>query len=229
MYSLFPRRCTSWRSSPPEGAFDPHRDLRPPEGDRAAVDTGDIDGELTFDPLGETVAGKLGRARNARPRLAVAAAASVFLSFPEVMIDGGGVAITLLGVVRLMPTVQMDLLRTFATVADLRSFTRAGDPLRRTQPAIGPQIKRLEELIQAPLLEPGGTLDVRCEMTLNLLRDLREGRLDRAIAISAEPATPERSAIAHVGEGAIDLSFNGIPTCVREQIPVTAVVFNNRR
>ena len=153
-----------------------------------------------------------------------------------------------------MPIMQMDLLRTFATVADLGSFTKAGDALGRTQPAISLQIKRLEELIQAPLLdrdsrhlqltaagetlagyarqilllhdealahlgartvtgavrvgipndfavsflprvlsdfmvlEPGVTLDVRCEISVNLLRDLREGQLDLAVAMSAEPA-----------------------------------------
>lgn len=52
-----------------------------------------------------------------------------------------------------MLTLQMDLLRTFATVADLASFTRAGDLLGRTQPAISLQIKKLEDLVQAPLLE----------------------------------------------------------------------------
>lgn len=52
-----------------------------------------------------------------------------------------------------MLTLQMDLLRTFATVADLASFTRAGDLLGRTQPAISLQIKKLEELVQAPLFE----------------------------------------------------------------------------
>lgn len=52
-----------------------------------------------------------------------------------------------------MLNMQTDLLRTFATVADLRSFTRAGDVLGRSQPAISLQIKRLEEVIQASLFE----------------------------------------------------------------------------
>lgn len=155
-----------------------------------------------------------------------------------------------------MPTMQMDLLRTFATVADLGSFTKAGDALGRTQPAISLQIKRLEELIQAPLierdsrhlrltpagetlagyarqilrlhdealarlgtrsitgsvrvgipndfavsflprvlsdfmaLEPGVTVEVRCEISLTLLRELQDGKLDLAVAMSAEPTGP---------------------------------------
>lgn len=56
-----------------------------------------------------------------------------------------------------MLTMQTDLLRTFATVADLRSFTRAGDALGRTQPAISLQIKRLEDLVRAPLFERDST------------------------------------------------------------------------
>lgn len=48
---------------------------------------------------------------------------------------------------------QTDLLRTFATVADLRSFTRAGEVLGRTQPAISLQIRRLETLLQTPLFD----------------------------------------------------------------------------
>ena len=52
-----------------------------------------------------------------------------------------------------MLNMQTDLLRTFATVADLRSFTRAGEALGRSQPAVSLQVKRLEEVIQASLFE----------------------------------------------------------------------------
>ena len=47
--------------------------------------------------------------------------------------------------------------------------------------------------------------------------------------IGAKLAAPDRPAIAYVGEGAWGMSFNEILTCVREKIPVTAVVFNNRQ
>ncbi len=45
--------------------------------------------------------------------------------------------------------------------------------------------------------------------------------------IGAKLAAPERPAIAYVGDGAWGMSFGEIQTCVRENIPVTAVVFNN--
>jgi sulfoacetaldehyde acetyltransferase len=47
--------------------------------------------------------------------------------------------------------------------------------------------------------------------------------------IGAKLAAPDRPGIAYVGEGAWGMSFNEILTCVREKIPVTAVVFNNRQ
>jgi len=45
--------------------------------------------------------------------------------------------------------------------------------------------------------------------------------------IGAKVAAPERPAVAYVGDGAWGMSFGEILTCVRESIPVTAVVFNN--
>ncbi len=45
--------------------------------------------------------------------------------------------------------------------------------------------------------------------------------------IGARAAAPDRPAIAYVGDGAWGMSFGELQTCVREQLPVTAVVFNN--
>ena len=45
--------------------------------------------------------------------------------------------------------------------------------------------------------------------------------------IGAKVAAPDRPAIAYVGDGAWGMSFGELQTCVREEIPVTAVVFNN--
>jgi sulfoacetaldehyde acetyltransferase len=45
--------------------------------------------------------------------------------------------------------------------------------------------------------------------------------------IGAKVAEPKRPAIAYVGDGAWGMSFGEILTCVRENIAVTAVVFNN--
>ena len=57
-----------------------------------------------------------------------------------------------------MQTVNLsaDLLRSFVTVIDLGGFTRAGELLGRTQPAISLQIRRLEELVGVKLIETQG-------------------------------------------------------------------------
>jgi len=47
--------------------------------------------------------------------------------------------------------------------------------------------------------------------------------------IGCKAAAPGRPAVAYVGDGAWGMSFGELLTCVRERIPVTAVVFNNRQ
>ena len=47
--------------------------------------------------------------------------------------------------------------------------------------------------------------------------------------IGAKVAQPNRPAVAYVGDGAWGMSFGEILTCVREDIPVTAVVFHNKQ
>lgn len=46
-------------------------------------------------------------------------------------------------------------------------------------------------------------------------------------AMGAKVGAPDRPAIAYVGDGAWGMSLNEILTCVRENIPAIAVVFNN--
>jgi sulfoacetaldehyde acetyltransferase len=46
-------------------------------------------------------------------------------------------------------------------------------------------------------------------------------------AMGAKVAAPDRPAVAYVGDGAWGMSLAEVMTCVREDIPVTAVVFNN--
>jgi sulfoacetaldehyde acetyltransferase len=48
-------------------------------------------------------------------------------------------------------------------------------------------------------------------------------------AIGAKVGRPDRPAIAYVGDGAWGMSLAEVLTCVRENIPVTAVVFNNQQ
>lgn len=52
----------------------------------------------------------------------------------------------------MLTNVPTDLLRTFVTVVDLGSYTRAAEALGRTQPAISLQIRRLEDLLRTQLI-----------------------------------------------------------------------------
>ena len=54
-----------------------------------------------------------------------------------------------------MLNLPTELLRTFIKAVDLGSFTRAGDAVGRTQSAISLQMRRLEEMLDAPLIERG--------------------------------------------------------------------------
>ena len=51
-----------------------------------------------------------------------------------------------------MKNLPMDLLRTFVTVVEFNSFTKAGDILGRSQPAISLQIGRMEEMLDQRLI-----------------------------------------------------------------------------
>lgn len=55
-----------------------------------------------------------------------------------------------------MRNIPTDLLRAFVTVIDLRGYTRAGEQLGRTQPAISLQIRRLQELLGVQLFAKDG-------------------------------------------------------------------------
>lgn len=70
---------------------------------------------------------------------------------------------------------QTDLLRTFVSVIDLGAYTKAGEVLGRTQPAISLQIRRLEELVGAPLIKQSGRtlmLTGEGEMLLSYAREI---------------------------------------------------------
>src|SRR3546814_9568860 len=70
---------------------------------------------------------------------------------------------------------QTDLLRTFVTVVDLGAYTKAGGALVRTQPAISLQMRRLEELVGAPLAKQTGRtllLTSEGEMLLSYAREI---------------------------------------------------------
>lgn len=60
-----------------------------------------------------------------------------------------------------MKNLPMDLLRAFVTVVQFKSFTKAGELLGRSQPAISLQINRLEQLLDETLLvREGKTMEL---------------------------------------------------------------------
>ena len=56
-----------------------------------------------------------------------------------------------------MRNLPMDVLRSFVTVAELGTVTRAGDVLGRSQPAISLQLKKLDAMLQCNLFKKKGT------------------------------------------------------------------------
>jgi DNA-binding transcriptional LysR family regulator len=52
-----------------------------------------------------------------------------------------------------MRSIPVDVIRAFVAVVEARGFTRAAEDLGRSQPTISLQVKRLEELVEAPLFE----------------------------------------------------------------------------
>lgn len=83
-----------------------------------------------------------------------------------------------------------DLLRTFVTVVEVKSYTQAATLLGRTQPAISLQMKRLEELIGKPLVirqgrgvaltERGKSLIGHARQILRL-NDIAVGQFERGV------------------------------------------------
>lgn len=70
---------------------------------------------------------------------------------------------------------QIDLLRTFVSIVDLGAFTRAGEALGRTQPAISLQVRRLEDLVGSPVIKQVGRtllLTSEGEMLLSYAREI---------------------------------------------------------
>lgn len=104
--------------------------------------------------------------------------------------------------------IDMDLLRSFVTIVELGSFTRAAERLYRTQSAISLQVKRLEELAGQPLFQRGGrgvTTTQAGEMMLGHARRILQAN-DELVSRLTEPevegvirlGTPEDFATTHL-------------------------------
>lgn len=74
-----------------------------------------------------------------------------------------------------------ELLRTFVTIVETESFTASGEKLRRTQPAISMQMKRLEDAVGKLLFE-----QTRRGVRLTREGDILLGYARRILALSAE-------------------------------------------
>lgn len=94
-----------------------------------------------------------------------------------------------------------ETLRAFVSVIDLGGFTRAGEALGRTQPAISLQMRRLEEIVGAKLITHNG-------------RDLKLTEEGEALAVHARQILRlNDEAVAHfTGRTAIGMLRIGLPT-----------------
>ncbi|GAB5519588.1 MAG: LysR substrate-binding domain-containing protein [Rhodothermales bacterium] len=87
---------------------------------------------------------------------------------------------------------SIDQLRTFVTVADVGSYTRAARQLYRTQPALSLQVKRLEEQLGTQLFQRHGRRTQVTEAGDTLLRyarrilDLNEQAVAKLSVVQAE-------------------------------------------
>ena len=91
-----------------------------------------------------------------------------------------------------MKNVPTDLLRTFISVVELRSFTQTAKAQGLTQPAVSAQIKRLQDLLNVELLDksaPGVCLTPAGEQVIELARRMLSVN-DRMVEI----ASPNSSA-----------------------------------
>lgn len=86
-----------------------------------------------------------------------------------------------------MRSIPTDLLRAFVTIIDLRGYTRAGEQLGRTQPAISLQMKRLQELLGAPLFakEGGAQLTEQGELVAGYARQILALNDDMMLKLSS--------------------------------------------
>ncbi|MEX0808248.1 MAG: LysR substrate-binding domain-containing protein [Dongiaceae bacterium] len=91
--------------------------------------------------------------------------------------------------------IDMDLLRTFVTVAELNGVTRAADRLGRSQPAISLQLQRLESLVGTALFHRN-----RQGLLLTETGQLLRGYAERILGLNDEAVA---QIVAHKTDGTI--------------------------
>lgn len=85
--------------------------------------------------------------------------------------------------------VDVDLLRTLLVVAEVRSFTAAGEALCRTQSAISLQIKRLEQVVGEKILDRGSGKSIELTKTGEIVQAYAQQILKLNDALVAEVKT----------------------------------------
>jgi len=91
--------------------------------------------------------------------------------------------------------IDMDLLRTFVTVAELNGVTRAADRLGRSQPAISLQLQRLESLVGTALFHRN-----RQGLLLTETGQMLRGYAERILGLNDEAVA---QIVAHKTDGTI--------------------------
>jgi DNA-binding transcriptional LysR family regulator len=89
----------------------------------------------------------------------------------------------------MLPNLDVDLLKTFAVLAETGNFTRTAEEVGRTQSAVSMQVKRLEDLVGKPLLTREGrsnTLTADGQMLLDYARRMIQLN-DEAMTVFTSP------------------------------------------
>jgi DNA-binding transcriptional LysR family regulator len=101
-----------------------------------------------------------------------------------------------------MINIPTELLRTFVSVVDMRSFTRAAQWLGVTQPAVSAQIKRLQHLLGSDLMDksaPGVSLTPAGELVLGYARRLLAIH-DQILNLAGPPGVAETIRVGLPGD-----------------------------
>lgn len=97
-----------------------------------------------------------------------------------------------------MQDIDIDLLRCFVTVAEVNGFTEAGARLGRSQSAVSVRIRKLEELLEQPLLNRSSRYVQLTEAGRRLLPKARD-MLQASERLLAEMRGPDVSGALRIG------------------------------
>jgi DNA-binding transcriptional LysR family regulator len=125
-----------------------------------------------------------------------------------------------------MINIPTELLRTLLAVVDLRSFTKAAQSLGVTQPAVSAQIKRLQGLVGADLLDksaPGVTLTSFGEVVVGHARRILSIN-DQILDLSSPNLVTQPIRIGMTGDFAAAALSRAL-ACFRASHPETRFIF----